>query len=148
MITSCCPICERKVLSHSKKLYCTCCYKYVHRNCCGLLGQDFEGASQDISRFCRMCTETFLPFNHMESESTFLKVISEISQCQTVFENVLHESKLFNPFDISEEEMTSQNTMAIWIQINATITNFPIIWWKSAMKQVIYFHLSRLEIVR
>ena len=51
-----------------------------------------------------MCTETFLPFNHVESESTFLKAIFEISQCQTVFENVLHESKLFNPFDINEEE--------------------------------------------
>ena len=104
MITSYCPICERKVLSHSKKLYCTCCCKHVHRNCCGLLGQDFETALQDISWFCRMCTETFLPFNHIENESTFLKAISEISQCKTVFENVLHNSKLFNPFDINEEE--------------------------------------------
>ena len=51
-----------------------------------------------------MCTEIFLPFNHIESESTFLKAISEISQYQTVFENVLHESKLLNPFDINEEE--------------------------------------------
>ena len=48
--------------------------------------------------------EHFLPFNHIDDESTFLKVVSEISQCQTVFENVLHESKLFNPFDINEEE--------------------------------------------
>ena len=66
-----CPICERTVSSHSKKRYCTCCYKHVHRNCCGLLGQNFERASQDISWFCRMCTETFMPFNHIESESTF-----------------------------------------------------------------------------
>ena len=48
--------------------------------------------------------EHFLPFNHIDDESTFFKVVSEISQCQTVFENVLHESKLFNPFDINEEE--------------------------------------------
>ena len=50
-----------------------------------------------------MCTENFLPFNHIDDERTFLKVVSEISRCQTVFENVLHESKLFSPFDINEE---------------------------------------------
>ena len=50
--------------------------------------------------------ENFLPFNYIDDESTFLKVASEISQCQTVFENVLHESKLFNPFDINEEHMS------------------------------------------
>ena len=50
-----------------------------------------------------MCLKTYT-FNHIESENTFLKVISDISQCQTVFENVLHESKLFNPLDINDEE--------------------------------------------
>ena len=94
---------EKSIISF-QEIYCTCCCKHIHRNCCGLLCQDFATALQDTSWFCRMCMENFLPFNHIDDESTFLNVVSEISQCQTVFENVLHESMLFNPFDINEEE--------------------------------------------
>ena len=55
-----------------------------------------------LHSFVEYQKETLITY--IDDESTFLKMVYEISQCQTVFENVLHESKLFNPFDINEEE--------------------------------------------
>ena len=52
-----------------------------------------------------MCMESFMPFNHIDQDSTLLNVVSKISaQCQIVFESVIHEAKLFNQFDANTEE--------------------------------------------
>ena len=46
-----------------------------------------------------------LPFNHIDDESIFLKAISEIS---TSSDNIIRhhtESKIFNPFEIDEDNI-------------------------------------------
>ena len=108
LITICtmnnCPICYKKVLQHDKTLYCSCCCKHIHRNCSGLLNAQYEYVKSDTSWYCKKCIGEMFPFNHIDDESIFLKAISEISTSSDIIIRHHTESKIFNPFEINEDD--------------------------------------------
>ena len=70
-----CLICNRHVHTHSRKLMCSICKKYLHVKCL-----DYNLASNICSEnnyFCNCCTQTNLPFNHFNDDSDFLSAILE-----------------------------------------------------------------------
>ena len=98
-----CIVCSRRVLQHMRRLYCNCCHRNVHKNCTGLWGEDFEIATQDTSWYCVTCMESLFAFNHFDDETDFLKAIADMSHQEASVQLGLR-SKLFNPFEINEDE--------------------------------------------
>ena len=94
----------KKVLQHDKTLYCSCCCKYIHRNCSGLLNAQYEYVKSDTSWYCKKYIGEMFPFNHIDDESIFLKAISEISPSSDIIIRHHTESKIFNPFEINEDD--------------------------------------------
>ena len=92
------------VLQQDKTLYCSCCCKYIHRNCSGLLNAQYEYVKSDTSWYCKKCIGEMFPFNHIDDESIFLKAISEISTSSDIIIRHHTDSKIFNPFEINEDD--------------------------------------------
>ena len=99
-----CPICEKNVLQHEKILFCSCCCKYTHRNCSGLSKAQYEYVRFDTSWYCKKCIEEIFPFNHIDDECIFLRAISEISVNSDIIVRYHSECKIFNPFEINEDD--------------------------------------------
>ena len=79
-----------------------------------------------VFAICRMCMENVLPFKRIDDESTFLNVKSSRQYhtarlCLTMY--YMDQSYSINLIAM-RKIMTYLDTMAIWIQINITITNF------------------------
>ena len=102
MIT--CPICKRRTQQHSRKILCNSCQAEIHYNCSGLLLDDFEIALSNGNWFCRLCVEGFFPFNHFDDDLDFMKCIEEISQSSDIVARLQNNAKIFNPFDINEDD--------------------------------------------
>ena len=98
-----CIVCSRRVLHHIRRLYYNCCHRNVHKNCTGLWGEDFEIATQDTSWYCVTCMESFFAFNHFDNDTDFLKAIADMSHQEALVQLGLR-SKLFNPFEMNEDE--------------------------------------------
>ena len=98
-----CPICEKNVLQHEKILFCSCCCKYTHRNCSGLSKAQYEYVRFDTSWYGKKCIEEIFPFNHIDDECNFLRAISEISVSSDIIVRYHSECKIFNPFEINED---------------------------------------------
>ena len=99
-----CPICEKNILQHEKILFCSCCCKYTHRNCSGLSKAQYEYVRSDTSWYCKKCIEEIFPFNHIDDECIFLRAISEISVSSDIIVRYHSECKIFNPFEINEDD--------------------------------------------
>ena len=99
-----CPICEKNVLQHEKILFCSCCCKYTHRNCSGLSKAQYEYVRFDTSWYCKKCIEDIIPFNHIDDKCIFLRAISEISVNSDIIVRYHSECKIFNPFEINEDD--------------------------------------------
>ena len=98
-----CLICYKKVLQHDKTSYCSCCCKYIHRNCSGLLNAQYEYVKSDTSWYCKKCIGEMFPFNHRDDECILLKATSEISTSSDIMIRHHTESKIFNPLEINED---------------------------------------------
>ena len=99
-----CPICKRRTQQHSIKILCNSCQAEIHYNCSGLLLDDFEIALSNGNWFCRLCVEGFFPFNHFDDDLDFMKCIEEISQSSDIVARLQNNAKIFNPFDINEDD--------------------------------------------
>ena len=99
-----CPICKRRTQRHSKKILCHSCQADIHYNCSGLLLDDFESALSDGNWFCRLCVEGFFPYNHFYDDNDFIKCIEELSLSSDIAVRLLNNTKVFNPFDINEDD--------------------------------------------
>ena len=97
-------MCEKNILQHEKILFCSCCCKYAHRNCSGLSKAQYEYARSDTSWYCKKCIEEIFPFNHIDDECIFLRAISEISVSSDIIVRYHSECKIFNPFEINEDD--------------------------------------------
>ena len=108
------PTCDKRVLSHSKVLRCSLCYKQYHRQCLPLVSEDdYIYLNHSISPwYCIPCSSEMFPFNHIVEETEFRYVLSE-----NYFDNVsisLEQinTMLFNPFDVNEDTIYSPLTDA------------------------------------
>ena len=69
-----------------------------------------DNAAQDNSMFnknnwlCKFCTSSIFPFNHVDENDEFIAAISEESiKCEVVTLESL-EGKMFNPFELNEQD--------------------------------------------
>ena len=70
-----CPICERRVLSHSYSILCNCCHRNVHMNCTQFSHYEFEMLHPNTPWYCGLCNETIFAFNHIDDDSEFQSTI-------------------------------------------------------------------------
>ena len=117
LITICtmnnCPICYKKVLQHDQTLYYSCCCKYIHRNCSGLLNAQYEYVKSDTSWYCKKCIGETFPFNHIDDESIFLKAIGEISTSSDIMIRHHTESKYSTLLKLMKMTVIYWNTRVI-----------------------------------
>ena len=99
-----CPICEKNILQRENILFCSRCCKYTHRSCSGLSKAQYEYVRFDTSWYCKKCIEEIFPFNHIDDECIFLRAISEISVNSDIIVRYHSECKIFNPFEINEDD--------------------------------------------
>lgn len=72
-----CPVCLKRVLSHSQSIYCTFCKNYIHKNC--LLDPEIlELAQNDENWVCSVCLSNQLPFNHFDNDDEFMSNLDSI----------------------------------------------------------------------
>ena len=92
-----CPtcICKEGTHQHSKQFMSNICTLYVLR---ALIGP-FSG-----NWFCRLFMENVPPFNHIKNDNEFMKCIETISQSPEAGAFPHHDMKIFNPFDIYEDD--------------------------------------------
>ena len=152
-----CPICYKKVLQHDRTLYCSCCCKYIHRNCSGLLNAQYEYVKSDTSWYCKKCIGEMFPFNHIDDESIFLKAVSEISSSSDIIIRHHTENKIFNPFEINEDDsniLEYQGDLdpdkcfliithiAYWKHATTKLSKLLIIMWVGKVFPTTTFHCS------
>ena len=71
-----CPICERRMLSHSYSILCNCCLRHANRNCTQFSHYEFEMLYLNAPWYCRLCNETIFAFNHIDDDSEFQSTIT------------------------------------------------------------------------
>ena len=101
-----CPICERKILSHSYFIYCNCCHRNVYRNCTELTCDWLIVAKTGTFWYCRVCNENIFPFNNIDDDYEFNLAIMEYGNKSfyTNHQSYFSEEKLFDPYEINENE--------------------------------------------
>ena len=82
----------------------TCCCKYTLRNCSDLSKAQYEYVRFDTSWYYKKCIGEFFLFNHSDYECIFLRVISKISVSSDIMVTYHSECKIFNPFEMNEDE--------------------------------------------
>ena len=100
------PICDKKILRHSYTVCCQCCRRHVHRNCTTFSHEEFLLAQNTDNWYSRLCNENIFPFNQIETDSEFEVTLKNFMTSTLEFgEHFLDpNSKIFNPFEINEEE--------------------------------------------
>ena len=99
------PICKRRTQRrYSRNILCHSYQADIHYNCSGLLLDDFESALSDGNWFSRQCVEGFFPFIHFYDDNDFMKCIEELSQPSDIAARLHNSTKLFNAFDINEDD--------------------------------------------
>ena len=100
MIMANCPICDRKILAHAKKISCTICYSTHHLKCISI---DPEVTSklelEHKTWYCSVCLADVFPYNHIESNDEFF---SSITPFNSLLNNL--SEKLFLPFELNEPD--------------------------------------------
>ena len=100
-----CFLCYKGFRSETHQLECCACMRMYHVRC-------IDNAAQDNSMFnknnwlCKFCTSSIFPFNHIDENDEFIAAISEESiKCEVVTLESL-EGKMFNPFELNEQDST------------------------------------------
>lgn len=105
MINNICTVCSRKVLSHSRKIFCSSCKNYVHKNCLPD-PQSFDNAKSDVNWMCSKCLENHFPFNHFDDDNEFLSAVDSFSTRSKLSIPTLRD-KIFNVFELNELDNSS-----------------------------------------
>ena len=102
-----CPICMKKTLSHSRKVFCKICKHFIHFQCTNLSIDEFNVLLDDEEWACRSCNEDIFPFNKIVNDEIFLKEIGVRNN------HDFFSSKIFNPFDsnYNDESMHIHNDL-------------------------------------
>jgi exonuclease III len=69
-----CCLCKNPNLSIQNLIACTLCKKCFHYKCCSIDAQDITDLN---SWYCRNCTTTSLPFNHITDDEIYIECIKE-----------------------------------------------------------------------
>ena len=103
-ITNTCPICKRRTQWRSRKILRHPCQADIHYNCSGLWLDYFESAFSKGIWCCRAGVEGLFPFNHLYDDNDFMECIEELSQYSNITARLHNSAKVFNPFDINEDD--------------------------------------------
>ena len=100
-----CPVCNRKILIHSKTVKCLVCASKVHIKCITL---NFE-EQNDIAEksdlwYCTSCISEIFPFNTIENDTLFLSEINKFSYSERLAEV---SDILFQPFELNNNDSYS-----------------------------------------
>ena len=100
-----CPVCNRKILIHSKTVKCLVCASKVHIRCITL---NFE-EQNDIAEksdlwYCTSCISEIFPFNTIENDTLFLSEINKFSYSERLAEV---SDILFQPFELNNNDSYS-----------------------------------------
>ena len=112
MIMDNCPVCDKKILQHARKIICCICNKIFHVKCLTLCDKDLY--SLECARpewFCEICLSYSLPFNHIDDNAGFYAAIRELSESTADSLRYLSE-KVFQPFESdinSYDELTDND---------------------------------------
>ena len=94
-----CPVCDKKILQHARKIICCICNKIFHMKCLTLCDKDLY--SLECARhewFCELCLSYSLPFNHIDDNADFYAAIRGLSESTADSLRYLSE-KVFQPFE-------------------------------------------------
>ena len=123
---------RKNILQHEKTLFCSCCCKYTNRNCSGLSKAQYEYVRFVISCYCKKCIEEIFPFNHFDDECIFLRAISEISASSDIIDRYHSVCKIFNPFEIYEDDSKILEYHGDLDPDKCFLINTHIAYWKHA----------------
>ena len=86
-----CALCKKRLQSHSCVLKCVFCNRLMHILCLPDVKNYPLYTDGSLNQWlCILCSGSELPFNHLQSDSDFLDVLSE--------------QLLFNPFELNERK--------------------------------------------
>ena len=99
-----CPVCNKKILQHSKHISCCICCYVFHRKCLPLSNEELVSVEDNRTEwFCEICLANSLPFNHIVDDSDFIAALFELSS--TTAESLRYLSdKIFHPFEVNEHD--------------------------------------------
>ena len=91
-----CQVCEKKILSHAKKISCHICEGVYHLNCISVNAFEISTLILDPDWFCVACSTSLLPFNHIDDEEDFLEALSTRDHFELNWDSF--RNLIFNPF--------------------------------------------------
>ena len=97
---TCCFVCNKRVLSHSRTVTCCLCACIIHMRCLSV-SSVCESSNDNFT--CSKCANSLFPYNHIEDNLEFLKTISENWNNLSNFPFPMTNSQLFNPFEWNED---------------------------------------------
>ena len=99
-----CPVCNKKILQHSRYISCCICCCVFHRKCLPLSNEELVSVEDNRTEwFCEICLSNSLPFNHIVDDTDFIAALFELSS--TTAESLRYLSdKIVHPFEINEND--------------------------------------------
>ena len=96
-----CPICNLRVQTHAKKVYCTLCQSVIHINCLQLYSPtDLDYALNNSNWSCSNCLKSNFPFYSIDDNTEFISLTSS----NPILDLPNFDNLIFNPYDFNEEE--------------------------------------------
>ena len=101
-----CPLCKKRVLSHSHFIMCAHCKLPCHIRCLhDVAPSDELFANRDANIWlCPICIESVLPFSHIFEDADFLNAIADLQSTTIPISFTDLDDKIFNPFELNDDE--------------------------------------------
>ena len=96
-----CNICKKKIVEGTN-IKCLSCKMYYHIRC--IAYQNDTPNSFTDPWYCHICITNALPFNNILLDDDFHSILAEIFNAHIPMPLEELQSKIFNPFEISENE--------------------------------------------
>ena len=99
-----CPVCQKSLLNHAKRVQCVSCKTTSHLKCIYLNKNVQTDLLNSSSGWLgEPCIVSIFPFNHIENDREYRAAVNSVDTMSVLYDPDL----IFNPFDLNDPDLSS-----------------------------------------